>query len=137
MKLNIDWSEVPAKYKYAAMDSSGGVFLYEELPYPQRTIWDSCGERKPVEYPVENHSASGGALDWKYTLTERPQKETDQEILKLALEELIFELADYVDPPPDKECSCHISPPCNDCVDYSHLRELLQQVNELRQERKK
>ena len=25
--------------------------------------------------------------------------------------------------PPEANCSCHISPPCNDCVDYSGLRE--------------
>jgi len=25
---------------------------------------------------------------------------------------------------PDANCSCHISPPCNDCVDYGHAREL-------------
>lgn len=27
--------------------------------------------------------------------------------------------------PPDRNCSCHISPPCGDCVDYSGLREAL------------
>ena len=25
--------------------------------------------------------------------------------------------------PPDRNCSCHISPPCNDCVDYSGWRD--------------
>ena len=24
--------------------------------------------------------------------------------------------------PPDSNCSCHISPPCNDCVDWSSMR---------------
>jgi len=24
---------------------------------------------------------------------------------------------------PDPNCSCHISPPCNNCVDYGGLRE--------------
>lgn len=26
---------------------------------------------------------------------------------------------------PDAICSCHVSPPCNDCVEYSHLRDLV------------
>ena len=25
--------------------------------------------------------------------------------------------------PPEANCSCHISPPCNDCVDYAGERE--------------
>ena len=28
-----------------------------------------------------------------------------------------------VDEPPNSNCSCHISPPCHDCVDYGALRE--------------
>ena len=30
---------------------------------------------------------------------------------------------DVIDPPPERNCSCHISPPCNDCVENSGLRE--------------
>jgi hypothetical protein len=42
-----------------------------------------------------------------------------------SLLELIEELTDYaLANVPDKNCSCHISPPCNDCVTYSHQREL-------------
>ena len=37
--------------------------------------------------------------------------------------ELLERFADE-DDTPEKNCSCHISPPCGDCVDYSHLREL-------------
>jgi hypothetical protein len=25
---------------------------------------------------------------------------------------------------PDSNCSCHISPPCSDCVDYGDIREM-------------
>ena len=32
---------------------------------------------------------------------------------------------DVIEHPPEGNCSCHISPPCNDCVDYSHVRELI------------
>jgi len=31
---------------------------------------------------------------------------------------------DYAEEPPKANCSCHISPPCNDCVDHSMLREV-------------
>lgn len=30
---------------------------------------------------------------------------------------------EVVDPPPERSCSCHLFPPCNDCVDYGGLRE--------------
>lgn len=43
-------------------------------------------------------------------------------------DELIYLLEDvieYVEKPPTENCSCHISPPCGDCVDFSHLREVL------------
>lgn len=26
---------------------------------------------------------------------------------------------------PERNCSCHISPPCNDCVEYAGIRELI------------
>lgn len=32
---------------------------------------------------------------------------------------------------PEPNCSCHISPPCNDCVDYGAVREVLATVNRL------
>lgn len=38
----------------------------------------------------------------------------------LAALELFME---RVDEPPKSNCSCHLSPPCNDCVEYSGLRE--------------
>lgn len=31
-------------------------------------------------------------------------------------------------PPPSPGCSCHISPPCNDCVEHSYTRELLEEA---------
>ena len=29
---------------------------------------------------------------------------------------------------PDRNCSCHLSPPCGDCVEYSGIREWLAEV---------
>lgn len=35
------------------------------------------------------------------------------------------QLLDAIDEPPDAHCSCHLSPPCSDCVDYGYLREAI------------
>jgi len=40
------------------------------------------------------------------------------------------ELNDYVSDPPDRNCSCHICPPCCDCVDWAGLREIKQNWKE-------
>ena len=37
---------------------------------------------------------------------------------------------DAVDRPPERNCSCHISPPCNDCVYNSGLREAFEYAKE-------
>lgn len=39
--------------------------------------------------------------------------------LVAALELMLERIAE----PPEANCSCHISPPCNDCVDYYGERE--------------
>lgn len=39
------------------------------------------------------------------------------------LRDLIKELSDEINPP-ERNCSCHIFPPCSDCVDHEHAREL-------------
>ena len=51
-----------------------------------------------------------------------------KEALKLALEAL-KDLLDQTETPPDTNCSCHIAPPCNDCVDYSGVRYAIEQAN--------
>jgi hypothetical protein len=35
------------------------------------------------------------------------------------------ELYEVVPKPPPRNCSCHLNPPCNDCVEYDGLREVL------------
>lgn len=43
------------------------------------------------------------------------------------LTRLVEELLDniYI---PERHCNCHISPPCNDCVEYGGLREIVDAV---------
>lgn len=38
--------------------------------------------------------------------------------------ELLERLDGYTRGAPEKECRCHISPPCSDCVDWGGRREL-------------
>ncbi len=53
---------------------------------------------------------------------------TEQRDKLLAALELILEMMDL---PPDRNCSCHISPPCNDCVDYSGIREAIKRAEKV------
>lgn len=39
--------------------------------------------------------------------------------------ELIQSLLDTMQHPPEQNCSCHISAPCSDCVEYAGLREAI------------
>lgn len=39
--------------------------------------------------------------------------------------EALTALLDVTYEPPDKNCSCHISPPCNDCIDNGPVREAI------------
>ena len=32
---------------------------------------------------------------------------------------------------PDSNCSCHVSPPCNDCINWSALRETASETKKL------
>jgi hypothetical protein len=45
--------------------------------------------------------------------------------LVVALEDLMGATGE----PPDRNCSCHISPPCHDCVEYGGWREALENAN--------
>lgn len=50
--------------------------------------------------------------------------------IRLALEELL----EHVEEPPERNCSCFVSPPCNDCVDWSGLRSALAEARAALQE---
>lgn len=38
-------------------------------------------------------------------------------------------VADNIDRPPERNCSCHIAPPCSDCVDYGGLRKMFAAID--------
>jgi hypothetical protein len=45
------------------------------------------------------------------------------------LRELLSHAMEVIAPPPERNCSCHISPPCSDCVEWSGLREWFERAN--------
>ena len=52
------------------------------------------------------------------------EKQLAQQSAALKLASLaLSEGVEYVEEPPEKNCTCHLSPPCNDCVDHSAVRE--------------
>ena len=55
-----------------------------------------------------------------FTLAER-------EALIAQRDALLGALQDFVDndDTPERNCSCHLSPPCQDCVDFGGRREML------------
>lgn len=45
-------------------------------------------------------------------------------------------ISDFVDEDdtPDANCSCHINPPCSDCVNYGYRRELIARAKALKEQ---
>lgn len=57
--------------------------------------------------------------------------ENPQEDQGVAVNQQLFSalqlFIDTVEEPPEANCSCHIAPPCGDCVNYSQLREAFEE----------
>ncbi|MCE5387955.1 MAG: hypothetical protein K0041_05170 [Acidithiobacillus sp.] len=69
--LDIDWSKVHEKYKWAAQDEDGKTFVFESKPFlfeGELGVWDSFGYMVLIENNGEPNP------DWKNTLTKRPEK---------------------------------------------------------------
>ncbi len=65
-------------------------------------------------------------LELEETLVKKLESAQAREnVLMVAIESLV----ENVDRPPDANCSCCISPPCSDCVDYGGLREAFEWVD--------
>lgn len=68
---------------------------------------------------------------------DKPARSDLQEVLYETIEELLDDDGDMLEEfcyvilghlegmVPEKHCTCHIMPPCSDCVDHSYTRELI------------
>ena len=69
--LDIDWNEIPEKYKWAAQDEYGRICVFDDEPFlveGELGVWDSfC-------YMVIIKNGASPNTDWKNTLTKRPEK---------------------------------------------------------------
>ncbi len=66
----------------------------------------------------------------RQSVSANDEESTFDEVVRLAkqrdeLANALELLVENTEEPPDRNCSCHISPPCSDCVDFSCLREAL------------
>jgi len=60
--------------------------------------------------------------------------EAEMEALKAENANLKGLLEDWLncsETPPDSNCSCHINPPCNDCIEWAYLREMAKETKRL------
>ena len=74
---------------------------------------DSIQSRKVFE--------AGFERAWESQRARHAALEAELERYEGALQELL----DATDEPPEAKCSCHMSPPCSDCVDFGHIREAI------------
>lgn len=74
-KLNIPWNVINKKYKYAAMDKSGTVFLYEKQPLINLDCEIYLPEKEDNFKNTSNIlELDTSGIDWKESLTERPEE---------------------------------------------------------------
>ena len=68
--LDIDWSEVPEGYDWAAQDEYGYVYVFDHEPFlfeGEFGVWDSFSGCVLLRHDKPNEN-------WKNTLTKRPAK---------------------------------------------------------------
>ena len=56
--------------------------------------------------------------------------EIETQELAEALASLLESALAIIGEPPERNCSCHLSPPCNDCVDHNFTREMLENARD-------
>lgn len=85
--------------------------------------------RTPAPGEIDNHIL-GEAMDAMKARAEGAESDLAQtKSAILALAGLAEEFMDEVDIP-ERNCSCHISPPCYDCVENAGLREIAKTLRE-------
>ena len=68
--LNIPWDSFHGRWKYAAMDKDGSVFIYENKPKRRSQLWNAGLREHYLSGDVYDFSSV--TVDWKDSLVERP-----------------------------------------------------------------
>jgi len=113
--------------------------IEEFPPIPTQLLWMIDGvDRKAATKMIHDYTAA--AITWRPSKAllgswERVQQAEDRarrledeiDRLQKRVDLLSEYLQEFVsdDQTPEQNCSCHISPPCNDCVENSWKRELV------------
>ena len=90
-----------------------------------------CGLEARTDYPLEFRC---GSVTNRHRSKECMEKEIG--LLKERVERLEAwgdRLEELLGDPPDANCSCHISPPCNDCVEWAAIREAKTEWNQAKE----
>lgn len=117
----------------------GGFFNQKVQCKAKATCDDGyCGRHSPAKRKVRGDAREEKILEKYRSAAEAREAKRQAEInvavkaetaeLRIQSDELLAALDDLVamtDEPPEPSCSCHISPPCNDCVEYSGIRSAL------------
>lgn len=83
--------------------------------------WNAC-EGIEIE-SIEELAAMGHGVASLIVYGDDVKRERDA--LAQALKNLVDD-----DETPEPNCSCHVAPPCGDCTDYAHRRELIAAAKE-------
>lgn len=119
-------------------NENGDISAWEPSP-PRGDGWFLLAifdtEDGPVaSYARRNEFAAGGSdpsiADLELALFAENQKrqdvERERDQLRVALELML----DRIPEPPEANCSCHLSPPCNDCIEYGGEREAFESAKD-------
>lgn len=101
----------------------------------KRALRDVCGVDVPVELSrkfMEGYGA-GEPVKAIYTMPnermDMPGYNRLSDPVMGPMAEALNLVCDNVDRPPERNCTCHVNPPCSDCVDYGGLREMFEAVD--------
>lgn len=70
-QLVIPWEHIKPEYKWAAMDESGEIYIFDCRPSPDADQWVPSGDKAIMVNGVLNINTTG--IDWRESLTARPE----------------------------------------------------------------
>ena len=105
------------------------------MDYDKYAMWscDEVNKRLHLVYDIQDKKNLGtdNPCGFNGVYATNPDAVKQLENQRDGLLEALKGVIEYVDRPPLRSCSCHVSPPCNDCVDWSHLREVLDYADKI------